>query len=62
MVIRGTCSNTVFTANKKLYHQSYGVRMGSSLGPLLANIIMTELERKVIKQFNDDKTVLWSFC
>ena len=45
--------------NKKLYQQIDGVSMGSSLGPLLANIIMTELERKVIKQFIDDKTLMF---
>ena len=46
-------------ANKKLYQQIDGVSMGSSLGPLLANIIMTELKRKVIKQFIDDKTLMF---
>ena len=33
--------------------------MGSSLGPLLANIIMTELERTIIKKFIDDKILLF---
>ena len=46
-------------ANKKLYQQIDAVSLGSSLGPLLANIIMTELERKVIKQFIDDKTLMF---
>ena len=58
-LIKDTCSKTVFTANKKLYQQIDGVSMSSSLGPLLANIIMTELERKVIKQFIDDKTLMF---
>ena len=38
-LIKDTCRKTVFTANKKLYQQIDGV---SSLGPLLANIIITE--------------------
>ena len=33
----------------------------SSLGPLLANIILTELEWKVFKQFIDDKTLMF-YC
>ena len=31
--------------------------MGSPLGPVLANIIMTELEEKVIKKFVDDGAI-----
>ena len=54
---KDTCSKTVFTPNKKLYQKIDDVSIGSCLGPLLANIIMTELERKVIKQFIDDKTL-----
>ena len=41
-LIKDTCSKTVFSENDKLYQQIDGVIMGSSLGPLLANIIMTE--------------------
>ena len=33
--------------------------MGSSLGLLLASTMMTELEQKVIKQFIDDKTLMF---
>ena len=43
----------------RLHQQIDGVSMGISFGPLLANIIMTELERKVIKQFIDDKTLMF---
>ena len=53
-------SKTVFTANKKLYQHIDGVSMGScSLGLLLANIKMTELEWKVMKQFIDDKILIF---
>ena len=57
-LIKDTCSKAVFSANKKLYQQIDGISMGSSLGPLLANIIMTELERTIIKKFIDDKIFL----
>ena len=33
--------------------------MDSSLGPLLANIIMTEVEKTIIKKFIDDKILLF---
>ena len=43
-----TCTKTVFSFKNKLYQQKDGVSMGSSLRPVLANIIMTELEHIVI--------------
>ena len=43
-LILDTCTKTAFSFNNKLYQQKDGVSMGSSLGPVLANIIMTELE------------------
>ena len=39
----------------KLYQQIDDVSMSSSLGPLLANITITELAWKIFKQFIDDK-------
>ena len=33
--------------------------MGSSLGPLLANIIVTKMEKTIIKKFIDDKILLF---
>ena len=60
-LIKDTCSKIVFTANKKLYQQIDGVSMGSYLGlanVILANVIMTELEQKVVKQLIDDKTLM----
>ena len=44
-----TCLKTAFKFNGVIYEQKDGVCMGSSLGPLLANVIMTDLEEKVIK-------------
>ena len=38
-----TCTKTAFSVNKKLYEQIHGISMGSPLGPLMVNVIMTEL-------------------
>ena len=51
------CTKTSFIFNNKIYEQKDGVSMGSPLGPVLVNIIMTELEKKVIKKFVDDGTI-----
>ena len=56
-LIKDTCTKTVFSSNDQLYEQIDGVSMGSSMGPLLANIIMTELENIVIKPLIDDGTI-----
>ena len=42
------CTKTAFTFNGVIYKQRDVVYMGSSLGPVLANVIITELEEKVI--------------
>ena len=47
-LILDSCQKTTFSFQDKLYEQVDGVSMGSSLGPVLANIIMTELEKVVI--------------
>ena len=52
-LILDSCRKTIFSFNNKLYKQVDGVSMGSSLGPVLANIIMTELESKIIKPLID---------
>ena len=54
-LIKDICSEIVFSANNKLYQQIDGVSMGSSLGPLLGNITMIEMEKTIIKKFIDDK-------
>ena len=48
-----SCTKTSSIFNNKIYEQKDGVSMGSPLGPVLANIIMTKLEGKVIKKFVD---------
>jgi hypothetical protein len=52
-----TCTKTAFSFNGQLYEQIDGVSMGGSLGPLLANIIMVELEAKIIRPLIDDGTI-----
>ena len=47
-LILDTCSKTAFMFDDTIYEQKDGVSMGASLGPVLANIIMTELELKVV--------------
>ena len=48
-LILGTCTKTSLSLSKKLYQQKVAFSIGSSLGPVLANIIMTELEDVVFK-------------
>ena len=56
-LIKDTCVKTIFSSNNELFEQIDGVSMGSSMGPLLANIIMTELETLIIKPLVDDGTI-----
>ena len=48
-LIIDSCTKTAFSFNNKIYKQIDGVLMGSPLGPVLANIIMTELEKIIVK-------------
>ena len=56
-LILDACQKTTFSFDGKLYEQVDGVSMGSSLGPVLANIIMTEIENVVVKKLMDDGIV-----
>ena len=56
-LILDTCTKTAFSFNNKLYQQKDGVSMGSSLGPVLANIIMNALEDAVIKPLLANSTI-----
>ena len=40
--------NVHFTFNNDIYKQTDGVALGSPLGPVLAGIIMAELENTVV--------------
>ena len=47
-LILDICSQTAFSCGDVIYEQIDGVSMGAYLGPVLANIIMTELELVVV--------------
>ena len=69
-IILDTCKKTAFSCNNKIHEQIDEINMGGSLGPMLANVIMTEIEKVVAKnlvesniitfhvRFVDDKLVL----
>lgn len=73
-LILDSCTKTTFSFNNQLYEQAGGVSMGSSLGPVLAKIILTEFENKVVsdlvqsgiikfyRRYVDDTLVLIKPC
>ena len=56
-LILDACTKTVFSFNSKFYKQVDGVSMDSPLGLALANIIITELESKIVKILGDKSFV-----
>ena len=56
-LILDCCTKTTFSFNDVLYDQIDGVCMGSALGPVLANIIMTELEKLVLPKLFEDGVI-----
>ena len=54
-----TCQKMVLSFNNKLYEQVDGVSMGGSLGPVLANIIMTECEKVIVDKLMKEKVVMF---
>ena len=56
-LILGACTKTVFNFNSKFEKQIDGVFRGLPLGPVLANIIMTELESTIVKELVDKSLV-----
>ena len=51
------CTKTAFSFNNITYEQKDSVSMGSSLGPVMVNIIISELENKVIKPLINDGNI-----
>ena len=56
-----SCTKTAFSFDNVLYEQCDGVSMGSSLGPVLANIILTEFENVIVKPLIET-SVLNCYC
>ena len=56
-----SCTKTAFSFDNVLYEQCDGVSMGSSLGPVLANIILTEFENVIVKPLIET-SVLNFYC
>ena len=52
-------SRTHFQFNGKIFSQVDGVAMGSPVGPLIANIFMVYLEKKLMKQLEQRGLVYW---
>ena len=51
------CKKTTFSFNDNVYKQTDGVSMCSSLGPVIANIFMMELERFILDELINDNIV-----
>ena len=56
-----SCKKTAFSFHNVLYEQGDGASMGSSLGPVLANIILTEFENLIVKPLIET-SVLSFYC
>ena len=52
-------SETHFYFNNKIYRQCDGVSMGSPLGPLLADIFLIDLEKKILPKFKENGVVYY---
>ena len=58
-LILDTCTKTGFLFNNTFCQQKYSVSMSSSLGPVLTNNIMTQLEDVIIKPLIADGTIMF---
>ena len=53
-LIKDSCTKTTFSFDGKIYKHINSVSMGLSLGPVLANVIMTEFKRLVVDKIIKD--------
>ena len=56
-LITDVCKKIAFSFNDNVYKQTDGVSMGSSPGPVIANIFMTELEKFILDELINDNIV-----
>ena len=54
-LMKDTCKKTVIVFDIEIYKQIHGFGLGSPLPPVLANIIMNELESTIIKKLVDTR-------
>jgi len=47
-------SSSFFVFNNKIYRQTFGIPMGSPLSPIIANIVLQDLEEKALQTINCD--------
>lgn len=56
-LIKICLKSTYFKYNSKFYHQTEGTAMGSPISPIVAEIFMQELEKKLVK--NNRNIIYW---
>ena len=59
-LILDTCQKMALSFNDKLYEQIDRVSMGGSLGPVLANIIMTECKQVIDKLMKEEVIMFYT--
>jgi len=59
--IKFVLSSTFFTFNDKLYKQTFGVPMGSPLSPIIANMVMQDLEEDILKNLNTQPLLYYRY-
>jgi len=52
--LRLIMDSTYFTFNDKLYRQKFGTPMGSSLSPIIADLVLIDLETRALERFGFD--------
>jgi len=52
--VRFVLESTFFSFDNQIYKQNYGTPMGSPLSPIIADIVMQDLEREVLETFDFD--------
>jgi len=52
LTIKFILTSTYFTFNNTIYKQTYGTPMGSPLSPIIAEIVMQDLEENVLRTLN----------
>jgi len=54
-------SSTYFTFNNKIYKQTYGTPMGSPLSPVIADVVMRDLETACLNRINFQLTFYFRY-